>query len=82
MKNYAFTLFVFCLALLTAYSSFLQKAPHKFGKVDIEELPESISLALSEKGGRFFYSISAIVKTINLTTQLKIQKYLFYPKNI
>lgn len=38
MKSHVFTLFVFCLALLTAHSSFSQRAPEKFGKIDIADL--------------------------------------------
>jgi transglutaminase-like putative cysteine protease len=46
----------------------------------IEELPENLSLALPEKGGRFSYTMSANGNTINLTSQLKISKYLFLPE--
>lgn len=46
----------------------------------IEELPETLSIALPDKGGKYSYTLSATGNTINLTSQLKINKYLFLPQ--
>ena len=46
----------------------------------IEELPENLSIALPNNGGKFSYSLNNQGNTLNLTSQLKISKHLFLPE--
>lgn len=45
----------------------------------VEELPEGLTIALPEQGGRYSYSLAIRGNTINVTSQLKISKHLFLP---